>query len=486
MKNTLSRVFALLVALLVLAMPIGALAENEIGATLALSNLSLSIGEELNVNVDATVRLDLAADMEAGNFAGTLTALAASDKALKGGFTFDMSTMSLTAGLEGVTDAVLIPMAEAIEAMQAQMGGMFSEEQMAAIMNVVNAYVEMVNLFTEKGDVLAAAVQEKISAKVNSVMTDGHKGPTTVNVAGNELPADQYDYELTMAEMMGIAADVMNAIKGDPELTAALQNYIDALTALSGEESIDIASLDIDALLAEADADANVYGSLYLIDENSFVFDMNMAVTENEQTVVVPLRFITLAGETEAYIAFNMDMNDAGTPVSLSLEAHIPTDGTPTFGVALTGIQGTEEAGQNVLVTLDGDFSEGANVTLYLETTSSYSYEGETYKSLNAFGVNYAGTTVSDENGIAFPGRLTLFMNDNGSEMSLGMDTLISVGPSAVEFEMPHNVINITEADEDTMNALAEEYMGALSNGLMILMGAPGVQDLMNMLTPAA
>ena len=69
MKNNVSRLLALIVALLVLCAPIGAMAEqtsgiSEIGATVALSNFALSMGEDANFNIDVTAQLDLAADLQ--------------------------------------------------------------------------------------------------------------------------------------------------------------------------------------------------------------------------------------------------------------------------------------------------------------------------------------------------------------------------------------------------------------------------------------
>ncbi|MBQ8954622.1 MAG: hypothetical protein IJ048_10945, partial [Clostridia bacterium] len=126
------------------------------------------------------------------------------------------------------------------------------------------------------------------------------------------------------------------------------------------------------------------------------------------------------------------------------------------------------------------DCSEGADVTLYAETSNAFTYNEQTYNSLMAFGLNYIGTMTSDENGIACPGTLTLYVNQDGQEITAAADTLVSLNAnSTVSFNMPANRINLEEADEDTMNALYEEYMTALSSGLMALMGAPGMEDLL-------
>ena len=483
MKNNVSRLLALIVALLVLCAPIGAMAEEAPSVTLALSNFSLSIGEDVNLNVDATTRFDVTADMETGSLAGTLTVLAGSDKAIKGGFTFDMGTMNLVAALEGVTDAVLVPMGDMVEQVRAQFGEMLSDEQMAKLMNVFNAYMNLMNVASEKGDVMAAAVSEKLNAWLANVVTNGNKGETTVTVRDSELPAVQYDYELTVQEIAAIGADLYNAVKNDPELLAAVQNYADALLALSGEESMDISAFDADALVAQLEGvDAKIAGSLYLVGETSFVLDLNLIATEYDETVTVPTRTIVMVGESDVYASFSIDADVEGEVVNLSMETTIPTDGTPKFSFVVTGVQGEDDTTQNILFSLEGDFSDGASLTLYAETESSYTYGENTYNSLMAFGVNYTGSMTTDESGITCPGKLVLYFNQDGTEITFGCDTLASLNSaSTVDFDMPNNRINITEADEDTMNALAQEYMGALSNGLMILMSAPGVQDLMTM-----
>ena len=191
MKNHMNKVLALLVALLVLCAPIGAMAEETPSVTLVLSNLSLSMGEDINLNVDVTARLDLTADMQNGAVAGTLTALAGADKAMKGGFTFDMSTMNLNAALEGASTAIQVPMTDVVTMLQQQMGGMFSDEQIAKLQAVYAAYMNLMNVVSEKGDVLTGAVQEKLGAWLNGVMTEGYKGQTTVTVQDTELTAEQ-------------------------------------------------------------------------------------------------------------------------------------------------------------------------------------------------------------------------------------------------------------------------------------------------------
>ena len=138
---------------------------------------------------------------------------------------------------------------------------------------------------------------------------------------------------------------------------------------------------------------------------------------------------------------------------------------------------------QTITMVFTVDCSDGANITVYAENSNAFTYNEQSYNSLMAFGLNYTGTMTSDEKGIACPGTLTLYVNNDGQEITVAADTLVSLNAnSTVDFNMPANRINLSEADEDTMNALSEEYMNALSSGLMALMGAPGMENLMPMI----
>lgn len=480
MKNHMNRALALLVALLVLCAPIGAMAE-ESSITLAVSNLSLSIGEDFNLNVDITAQLDLAADPETGAVSGTLTALAAQDKALKAGFVFDPATMNLTAGLEGMTDAISVSLADMMSGTQSPVGSVLSEEDIAKITNLVESYMNLINVASEKGDALMSPAMEQVMTWLNGVMTDGHVGETTITVEDTELTAEQYDYELTVQEAFDIGATVIEAVKADPEMAAAVQAYAESMAALTGESAgMDITALDTDALKAELEGvNASIAGSLYVIDEASFLLDVNLV---EEGNVVVPMEILVLTDEESSHISFSIDAsNTTGQATTLTIEADIPTGGAPKFSFAVTGSTGSD-ATQDILLSLEGDFSEGANVTLYAQTTQSYSYNGETYTSLNAFGLNYTGAMDADENGITCPGTLNLYVNQDGMEINFSANVLFSASSvSAVEFNMPINVINIEEADEATQNALMQEAMEVLQQGLMILMGAPGMNDAMSL-----
>ena len=488
MKNHMTRAFSLLIALLVLCAPIGAMAEETAtpSVSLTLSNLSLSIGDEMNFNVDATARVDLGVN-ESGAIDGTLTLLAGADKALKGGFSFDMSALDLTAALEGVSTAVTIPLSEALETVQEQY---LSNEQMAALAALYDAYMNLVNVAAEKGDVLTAAVEEKVSAWVNGVLTDGSKGEATVAVGDRSLTGQQYDYELTVQELMAIEADLFTAIQGDEELVAAIQSLVDAIMALVGEETIDISSLDMDAALAELeDVDTKIAGSLYT-GETGLVLDINLISGLNEdETQIIPIRIAALADE-EVYFLFSVDADREYGAMNLALEATRPADYTPKFKVTLTGAQESNVYAEDestinstgkdsYLFSIEGDFSDGISLTLNGEVTSGYKYDDETYESTNAFGLNYTGNVTDDENGVSLPGNLALYVNTDGDVATLSVDIVASkYNESVVSFDMPANVVNIFEADDETVSALNDEYMEVISNGLMILMGAPGMEDL--------
>ena len=484
MKNILNRVLALAVALLVLCAPIGAMAEempSALNATLALSNLRLTMGEEVNAQVDVTAQLDLSADLNAGAFAGTLTALSGANKALKGGFSFDASTMELVAGLEGVTDAVVLPMGEIIEQVQAQLNGAMGDEGMGKLQNLFTALMNLTTAAENSGEALGEIVMNWVSEQIIS----GYKGETSLEVDGITITADQYDFEITLQELVTLAADLVKAVQADPELTAAVQAYVDAVIDLTGEETaVDIASLDIDALLAQMPEDEvmTIAGSLFVNgEEGHVVLDTTVTVTENGESNTIPYQLIVLNKGETVYVGVYMEMDDEYQGhMTVSVDVNAAADDTPVFDVTVNETIAGDGNEQTITMVFTVDCSDGANITVYAENSNAFTYNEQSYNSLMAFGLNYTGTMTSDEKGIACPGTLTLYVNNEGQEITVAADTLVSLNAnSTVDFNMPANRINLSEADEDTMNALSEEYMNALSSGLMALMGAPGMQDLM-------
>ena len=483
MRNHLKRALAMLVALLVLCAPMAMADElpGSVNLTLALSDFQLQMGEDVNATVDVTAQLDLSADLNGGLVSGTLTALSGSAKAAKGGFTFDPNTMTLTAALEGATDAIQIPMAEMMEQFMANIADALPKDGADQLSNLFNA---IINLETVAQNFDPTATVELMSAWMGEQITAAESG-VSIEVDGMPITADRYDFEITAQELVTLAAGLFKTIQDDADLTAALQAYIDAVISLTGEEmDIDLANLDIDALLAEMPADEvmTMAGSLYVNGEQGHVvLDMELTRTEGDETTTVPYQLIMLNKGETVYVGVYMEMDDEYQGhMTMSVDVNAAADDTPVFDVTVNETIAGDGNEQTITMVFTVDCSDGANITVYAENSNAFTYNEQSYNSLMAFGLNYTGTMTSDEKGIACPGTLTLYVNNDGQEITVAADTLVSLNAnSTVDFNMPANRINLSEADEDTMNALSEEYMNALSSGLMALMGAPGMQDLM-------
>ena len=483
MKKHLYRVFALAVALLVLCAPVGAMAEampSELNATLALSNFRLNMGEEINAAVDITAQLDISANLNAGNIAGTLTALSGKNTAAKAGFVFDAASMNLTAGLEGVTDAVLLPMGEIMESLQSQITEALPGEDMGQVQELITA---MQNLMEAAENTDPTVFANIVMTWAGEQISQPQQG-VSLEVNGVTITADRYDFEFTAQELATLAAALVKAVQDDPELTAAVQAYIDVVIKMSGEETeFSLADLDVDALMAEMPEDEvfTLAGSLYVDNQaGNVVLDMTATAVEYDEATTVPFQFAVLDMDDQTYIGFATEQDDNWKGhVATSIDIYVPKDDAPVFQLNFTQNTTGDDNEENVSLAFTVDCTDGANVTLYGEVSSSFSYNDETYKSLNAFGVNYTGNTVSDNKGIAFPGTLTIYANNEGQEITVAVDTLVSLtNESNVAFNMPKNVINLTEADGDTMNALSEEYMNRLYQAAISLMGAPGMENL--------
>ncbi|MBR3504932.1 MAG: hypothetical protein IKO07_11950 [Clostridia bacterium] len=483
MKNHFNRAFALIVALLVLCAPMAMADDLEIPAvnlSLALSNFRVQIGDQLDATVDITAQIDLTADLTAGDFAGTLTALAGEEKAIKGGFAFDPATMNLTAALEGATDAVLLPMGEIIESVQASMSSATSEgmdlETVEKIANVAT------NLVAAAENADAEAFTGLVMTWIGDQITGVEEG-VSLTVDDVEITADRYDFEVTLQELAALAGDLAKTVQADPDLTAAIQDYIDLILEMSGEEvEIDLATMDVDALLEQIPEDEvmTLAGSLYVNgEEGHVVLDMTVTATEDDETVVVPYQVIVLNMGDYTYVSYATEFEEDGETVTLTVDVNATNDDKAVFDVNVAQTTDGDDGSEYVGFTLSVDCSDGADITLYVENSSEYTYGDETYNALTAFGVNYTGTTIEDETGVAATGTLTFYLNQDGQEMTFAADTLAALtADSYVTFDMPNNVIDLAQADDDTMEALGEEYMQVLYTGLTSLMSAPGIEDL--------
>ena len=481
MRNHLKRALAMLVALLVLCAPMAMADElpGSVNLTLALSDFQLQMGEDVNATVDVTAQLDLSADLNGGLVSGTLTALSGSAKAAKGGFTFDPNTMTLTAALEGATDAIQIPMAEMMEQFMANIADALPKDGADQLSNLFNA---IINLETVAQNFDPTATVELMSAWMGEQITAAESG-VSIEVDGMPITADRYDFEITAQELVTLAAGLFKTIQDDADLTAALQAYIDAVISLTGEEmDIDLANLDIDALLAEMPADEvmTMAGSLYVNGEQGHVvLDMELTRTEGDETTTVPYQLIMLNKGDTVYVGYYFEMEQYGDLVTMSVDVNATTDDKAVFDVTVTQTTTGDSSEERATFVLSVDCSDGADITAYFENSSSFTYNDQPYESLNAFSINYTGSVVSDENGVTLPGTLTFYVNSDGQEVTFAADTLAALTTvSNIDFTMPANLIDITKADGDTMEALGQEYTEVLYKGLMMLMGAPGMENL--------
>ena len=483
MKKKFARALAALVALLVLCAPMAMAAEIQlpetVNVTFALSNVKLQIADQIDAAVDVTAQLDVSVDTQTGAAAGTLTALSGDDTAVKGGFAFDPDSLNLTAALEGATDAALIPMGEVIEQLQAQLSEVLAGDEMGKIQNLFTALMNL-EAAAENADIEGMA--EIVMNWVAEQITATEPG-VSLQVDDMTITADEYDFEVTAQELAALAADLVKTVQNDPDLTAAIQEYIDIVIELSGDEtSIDLANLDVDALLSEMPEDEvmTILGSLYINNEEGHVvLDTQVSVTEYDETTTIPYQFIVLNKGETTYVGVYTETETDGNLMTMSVDVNATNDDKPVFDVTVAQNTTSEGDEESTIFTLNVDGSEGADITVYLENSSSFTYNEQTYKSLTAFGANYVGDVVSDDTAVAGMGTLTLYMNQDGQEITASVDILAALtADSNVDFNMPNNLIDLTKADGDTMSALGEEYMQILSKGAMMLIGAPGMENL--------
>ena len=469
----ITKIATLMLALFVLALPLGALADD-LAAEFALSNIVIKtegLEDNLDTTIDAGIDVKLLTD-ETQSFADIVfEALAGEETALKGGVSYDAAAKTVVMALEGATDALSMSIDEAAE--QAPVALPFDQDALMAAL----APLQGLTLSDETTEKISAAVMGWVAAFVPQEPAGQEDVEFTEMITGEELGTltmDRYDFSLTVGDIAALAQSVVDALKGDEVFLTTLQGVFDEVLPMVGEEKIDLSQTDLS--LPEDVASLPVEGSLYMTEEGNIsltitVGDLFAGTIDNlmlddgtqlTQTMVSSANDI--ASVSTCYIhstePFNMEYTQIVAPAS---EEGVSKTESLYLAVDMTdGISFAVNAGEDTTVG-EGDEAVSANQNFYLI---------------------YAGQPVQADASSALIGTLNAGFKMGELGLDVTCDVLVAVGEDIdVSFDMPINVIDVTAADEETQAAIGQEYMTILQNGMMKLMTAPGVAEIMSILS---
>ena len=238
--KSMKHILTLALALLVLALPLGALADDQ-GLSFSLSNISVKtegLASNIDTTIDAGIELNVLTPEDMSYFDAVLNVLAGGEKALSAGVTYDQETAAVTMALAGATDALSMKVTDAVQ--QTPMAQLpVDTEAIAAAFASLND----LTLSEDAQNALSNAVMGWMVQHIPSEPTGSEDVEITDmmdDTAVATLTMDAYDFEMTVGDIVDLLTDAGDALKTDPAFIAGIQSFIDQIMAAVGQPSFDI------------------------------------------------------------------------------------------------------------------------------------------------------------------------------------------------------------------------------------------------------
>ncbi len=457
MKRTLRSLAALLLALCLLCLPMSALGESYSAASLTLSNPSISYAGT-SLPIDMALNLDIGYDAETAAGRALFSLMGGNETALSGGANWTSS--DLVFGLDGMSQGLSLPLDQMLEAMVSELEGAFNN---AGVTDLVIADLE--NEFQALLDYLSSNdVATKIGEQfVSYVQFELSEGYTFQHGDLVTLSGDALLFSISMSDLVAFVNDMRAQ-------DAQLAEHLDALNAAL-EPFLGI-SMNWNAL---GELPLTLNGSYLQTENGDYAVLLGFDVmTEDSENAHMDVQLAVL-NDPENMSAFFF-LNDAGL-FDLSLEIKIPYNGGDTK-IALTCNQmGDDESTQ---LTLAFENNASSQTALSFSLTENTLYNGEWSSETVDFALVYsAQEAVSTEDSLTYPGHLLCQMTVDGFTTGLEFDTALHLYTSDQAYAAPAENLDLSTADEESLNAFMEEASAVASQGLMQLLQAAGLADLL-------
>ena len=455
-------ILALVLAVFVLCTPAGVMAQTFDGFALSASDFVIVLGEK-TYEIDAGIALDLRSEEETNHFSAALGMLAGGNEVLKGGYSYDGTTIK--AGLDGMTQSIMVPM-DALDAQQ-ETGSVLSAEESAQIEAVMQTGAALSAYLSDPAH--AEAFEANAQALLGERFGGGYQGKVTLNLGEQgTVDVEQYDFSVTGEE---IATLVDSLYETDPELWTRYQAFVNAIEALADEEG---------AITAETKgldgADITLTGSFCYNEAGAVVLAMDVTGKgEDGAAETIPLDVIHLPRENGTWT--NVYAQTGSDELEMIAETRREADGARQMQIALNVTEGGEQSG--VTITLESVGKDGTtDVSAHCEIATASAEAGEQTVELVA---QYVGTTEQTQSGTVYPGTLGLSVEEDGMTFGVQMNTNVRLEKKDAEaYVIDGEPVNLLEADEETLTMIGDEALNVAISGLFSLMGAPGVTEMLN------
>jgi len=483
MKTRLTRLLAVLMSVLMFAVPVLASAEAE-GAYFVISDPQVSVGGSVLDFSGLTVELDAEEAEALMNFA--LRVLANGESAL---------TAYVAAGedgvkayLEGMSNAYIVT----AETIQQYM------EQLAQSVPMAGGSISIdpENLFSEEAmEKYMGAVQEIAMQVISGEPAED----TFVTLAGDEVSASRIDFELTNEQLVAFMSATAELIESSPELS---QQIASALEQQGVEGSLaDVMTSSVQ------ESGVGVNGSIYMSAESQ---DYRVAgnITAEEQSI--PYTVEASMSEEGLMVVGNLHEPDDGTQEITFQVSVLPNeqlegemDVVATFGLYDTDDEGNTASLFEMTFVLSAEPAENDAVSRIfvlsfnaeetsLSLSASCTIGAESEEALLAlsanqdgedvvFSLTYNGAPFENETSRGHAGTISGVVTAEGQTVMANANVEFGEGLAesiAFDFSSVEVLDVMTIVDEEASEAISNDASLAVQKALGTLMNVPGVAAL--------
>ena len=455
----MKKIVSLVLALLVMAMPMFAMAEGT-GASVRLHDVELYIGDMTTPY--AALGIDLNLTVSGNDEGGTaVLSLGNADAALTACAGVDNN--GLTLYLDGMANAYHI----APETLQAIMENAKAqlEQQMGFSLDELPAKLEeMQQNASGAQDEMAQKLNESIETLMASMQVE-QKGLETVTVFGQQMELTRIDFVLPAEALKQFLTD-LNEVLGQ-----YMEQFSTAMATMGMEGEFSMTELDVSEV-------GEITGTIWTNEEGTALLAV---INFSDAEDAAPLNVQMLQDEAGVHL----QLDAANETQSAILNVDLTNTFDREAGVMTVAMNVTVSATQNGRQVADMAIAAGMNMAsdhneVFFNLTATQ--DGQDVQ----MALSYAFTGENTESGMTHNGTLTLTASSAGT--ALGLKCSLDVNAGAVEsttLELPVEVLDLESLTEEQQQAIQQELQTVVQGVAMRLMSTEGVQKLMTLFMPA-
>ncbi len=464
MKRMMSRMLALIVAMIILVLPSAALAEERNFYTLTVGNFELTYeGETIVLPVDLSI--GAAADIEGER--GALIASLGTDGQLAASALATLENGEIRATLEGLGYNLYVPMEQLMELVEEEMGGSLEEaiasemdpEMTAMMEKLMNAYVKMI----EEAMNADPAAYTSIALPEEYYTVEGEEEITLydVTMTASKLIVDTGD--LTMNEILDLSSG-----------TGAAKEYMDAYMEFM---EYMIAQEGSDITLEEAfDLITMCFTGVVYTAENAVMGEIDMIVTVEGDSLTIPMSIAALGDDESLLMDFVMPITVDGETMTMQMSMDALDNEEMTsvlFDVAMIVSEDDEISDIIQLGFATIDDADGVALSIAITVDDGVDTV--------AMALDYAGTHItSTADADSWDGSLMLSVQEGEELMSIAMSTNLtaSILPEGELLAPTEGDLNALELTDENVESLTVDAQNVLIQALGVLMQDPTIAEM--------